>query len=353
MTTQRLLTPPGTGAIATLEVAGPQAWDVVRSLFHPAGGKPLPPQPVLHRVWFGRLGEAAGDEVVVGVRQLDPPILEIHSHGGRRVVQWVTNLFSQQGVMPQPRSDESPWSLLEQAPTVRTAGVLLDQCHGAFERRVRDLLASPSPAKLARLAALGSVGRHLIAPWKVVIAGAPNVGKSSLVNAIAGYQRSITSPVAGTTRDVVTTFAALDGWPVELADTAGLRVAAESLEASGIDLARRFLREADLIVWLLDGSDVHAVWPGETDGDPTRRVMVVNKADQPTATALPDDLPRISATSGEGIAALIAEIVARLVPFPPQPGEGVPYTPALADIVQAANNDPANGLPLLAGVVAS
>ncbi len=347
MTTHRLLTPPGTGAIATLEVAGPLAWEIVRSLFHPASGHPLPSEPALHRVWFGRLGDAAGDEVVIAVRHLEPVVLEIHSHGGRRVVQWVMNHFSQHGVLPQPRADESPWSLVEQAPTLRTAGILLDQCRGAFADAVRD------STKLARLAALAPIGRHLIAPWKVVIAGAPNVGKSSLVNAIAGYQRSVTSPVAGTTRDVVTTIAALNGWPVELADTAGLRAATESLEASGIDLARRLLREADLTIWLLDGTDTHPVWPNETDGDPARRIVVVNKADQPAATEGLAGVPRISAATGEGIDTLIAAIVARLVPTPPEPGEAVPFMPALADLVEAAHADPATGLPLLARAVAS
>ena len=60
----------------------------------------------------------------------------------------------------------------------------------------------------------------------MVVAGPPNVGKSSLVNALAGYQRAVVSEVAGTTRDVVTVQLAFDGWPVELTDTAGLRDAA-------------------------------------------------------------------------------------------------------------------------------
>src|SRR5207244_11945531 len=76
---------------------------------------------------------------------------------------------------------------------------------------------------LDELARYAGVGRHLTAPWRVAVAGAPNVGKSSLVNALAGYQRSVVAPTPGTTRDVVTALLAIDGWPVELADTAGLR----------------------------------------------------------------------------------------------------------------------------------
>jgi tRNA modification GTPase len=68
------------------------------------------------------------------------------------------------------------------------------------------------------------LGRHLTRPWRVVVAGAPNVGKSSLINALAGFTRTVVTAVPGTTRDVVATAAAIDGWPVELIDTAGLRL---------------------------------------------------------------------------------------------------------------------------------
>ena len=68
-----------------------------------------------------------------------------------------------------------------------------------------------------------SVGLRLVSGWRVVLAGRPNVGKSRLLNALAGYERAIVDPTPGTTRDVVTVRTALDGWPVELADTAGLR----------------------------------------------------------------------------------------------------------------------------------
>src|SRR5262249_15997807 len=150
---------------------------------------------------------------------------------------------------------------LARATTVRTASILLDQMHGAFDAAVSAILAAldgegpPSSAAqmLAELADRVPLGRHLTAPWRVVIAGAPNVGKSRLVKALAGYQRSVVSPTPGTTRDVVTVRLAI-GWPIELADTAGLRDESDALEGQGIELARSRLAEADLCLWVLDST---------------------------------------------------------------------------------------------------
>ncbi len=82
-----VLTPPGTGAIATVAVVGPRAWEAVRAVFQPIKG-PLPEVPPLHRVYFGVLGDG-GDEVVVGVKSAE--WVEVHCHGGRRVVRWVVD----------------------------------------------------------------------------------------------------------------------------------------------------------------------------------------------------------------------------------------------------------------------
>src|SRR5207244_3542080 len=133
------------------------------------------------------------------------------------------------------------------------------------------------------LAKFAPVGRHLVEPWKVVVAGAPNVGKSSLVNALAGYQRAVVSEVAGTTRDAVSVQLAFDGWPVELTDTAGLRDA-EGLEAEGIERARRVLAEADLVLWVVDGAEEWLEFPEdsleEKLGLPrVGYLLVVNKID--------------------------------------------------------------------------
>jgi len=323
-----VLTPPGTGAIATVQVVGPEAWERVRELF--VGEKPLPEMPELHRFWFGKF---AGDDVILAVKQLQPePIIEVQCHGGRRIVQQVIATCG----FPMRESARPP---VAEAPTLRTASILLDQFHGAFDRAVRSLLDSFDPVKLAELAAFAPLGRHLVSPWKVAIAGAPNVGKSSLVNALAGYQRSIVSEIPGTTRDVVTVQLAFDGWPVELADTAGLREAA-GLEADGIRLAEQFLSEADLVLWVLDASVPPVAY---ASGSPA--LAILNKCDLPAERDAPPDAIRVSARTGEGIAGLAAIIANRLVPVAPLPGAAVPYTPRLADLVEraakAANRDDA------------
>ena len=342
-----LLTPPGAGAIATVAVAGPGAWEVARRLFRPAGPTPLPDTPPLHRVWFGRLGEGVGDEVVLAVTRVEPePRVEAHCHGGRRVVRWVIEQFlalgcvetewmSLDSVQPPRRGGGALWELTR-ATTLRTASILLDQYHGGFDRAVRAILADPEAGRkqLAALAAFAPVGRHLVEPWKVVVAGPPSVGKSSLVNALAGYQRSVVSETPGTTRDVVTVPVAFDGWPVELADTAGLR-SATGLEAEGIDRAKRSAAAGDLTVWVFDATTAEPEFPPPSQ---TRTLYVVNKVDQPPGwdfTNVPD-APHVSAATGEGVPGLAAAIARTLVPHPPEPGAAVPFTPYLADLIEAA-----------------
>lgn len=310
-----LLTPPGTGAIATVEVAGPQAWNRVRELFV---GR-LPNAPVLHRFWYGKF---AGDDVVLAVKRDD--VVEIHCHGGRRAVQEVMAACG----FPE-RVAAKPQAVC--ATTLRTASILLDQQCGAFDRAVKSMLDSFDREELAELAAFAPLGRHLVEPWKVAIAGAPNVGKSSLVNALAGYQRSVVAPTPGTTRDVVTVQLAFDGWPVEVADTAGLRKAA-GLEAEGIERAERYLNEADLVIWVLDASET----PGADSPGSPNGLLVINKCDLPASWDAPSDAIRVSARTGEGIAALIAALVRRLVPVAPAPGAAVPHTPRLADLIERA-----------------
>ncbi|HEX3313792.1 MAG TPA: GTPase, partial [Gemmataceae bacterium] len=176
-----------------------------------------------------------------------------------------------------------------------------------------------SAGRSERLRELVPVAVHLDRPWRVVIAGVPNVGKSSLVNALAGFARSIVSPTAGTTRDVVTTRTALDGWPIELCDTAGQRTSTHTVESAGIERARAAAAAADCLVWVLDGSTTF-VEPGRAD------LVVVNKVDLPAAWHVGAAMLPVSAATGHGLDVLTRAIVDHLVPHPPEAGEAVPVT---------------------------
>jgi tRNA modification GTPase len=279
--------------------------------------------------------------------------MEILDARGCRICSWQELERSASDDPWQPAAVEE----LVRAGTLRTAAILLNQYHGAFTRAIRDIRTaldckdrSGAERLLKELTRYSNVGRHLTIPWKVAVLGAPNVGKSSLVNALAGFQRSVVAATPGTTRDVVTTLIAVDGWLIELADTAGLREETEDLEGQGIGLARRAAANADLCLWILDASAAPA-WP-EIRGsrmedresnihlpsfDP-RIQMVINKIDLPAAWDFGQagDSLRVSALTKEGLEELIKSMSSWLVPDAPSAGAAVPFTPALAAGVEEA-----------------
>lgn len=160
-------------------------------------------------------------------------------------------------------------------------------------------------------------GRLVREGARVAIAGKPNVGKSSLFNALVRASRAIVTPVPGTTRDLVTETADVEGLRLELVDTAGVRETADEVEAEGVARARAAWSTADLVIVMLDGSA-----PLETadfdllrETDRSARIVVANKSDLHAAWTHEDAGVRIaavSAKSGEGLDALRAEIRAAL-----------------------------------------
>jgi tRNA modification GTPase len=334
------LTSAGAGALATLALCGPSAWRIVQTLFRPARG-PLPALPTEGGPLFGTFGAGVGDEVIVCVT--DPmPVIEVHCHGGPQVVEWLLEQCGQHGATRVAWTDfpfAPGWrrrllALLSRATTTLTARILLDQYHGAELRAWATIAAAPEAqagAQLANLARWAAVVPRLTEPLRVVVAGAPNAGKSSLLNALAGYQRSIVAPTPGTTRDVVTVGLALAGWPVELSDTAGLRATTDALEAAGTEQARAALAAADVVVWLHDASappqppDAQAadqLAARHAAGQPT--LFVATKADLPAAWPIPSTWPQVSATTGHGIAELATQLPRLVIPVDPPPGTAVP-----------------------------
>ncbi|HVC98688.1 MAG TPA: GTPase [Pirellulales bacterium] len=339
-----VLTPEGRGAVATVLVSGRDAMAIVGRLFRPASGRPLAAFS-MGRIVFGRWGTEPGEELVVVCRGADR--VEIHCHGGQAAVAAVLEALADVGCRPMTwqawNCDEAGGAIqaealeaLAHARTERTAAILLDQYHGALGRAIDEiarLLAAGHNSSLAtareRLQALlarAPLGLHLIVPFQVVLAGRPNVGKSSLINSLVGYRRSIVHDGPGTTRDVVTAATAFDGWPVELSDTAGLRAGGDELESAGVRLARQRLAGAALRVlvfdagqaWSADDDDLLAEWPDA--------LVVHTKSDLPpdTSRSRPPGVYANSMAPG-GVDELARAIAARLVPDPPAPGATVPF----------------------------
>ncbi|MEX1233661.1 MAG: tRNA uridine-5-carboxymethylaminomethyl(34) synthesis GTPase MnmE [Roseovarius sp.] len=133
--------------------------------------------------------------------------------------------------------------------------------------------------------------------FEVAIVGAPNVGKSTLLNALAGRDAAITSDIAGTTRDVIEVRMDLAGLPVTLLDTAGIRETEDKVEALGVELALRRASAADIRVFLIEPTDPEPL--GRMDGD----IVLISKADSQSGKYL-----GVSGKTGAGIDSLVAEI---------------------------------------------
>jgi tRNA modification GTPase len=146
---------------------------------------------------------------------------------------------------------------------------------------------------------------------RVVVAGPPNAGKSSLINAIAGDERAIVTDVPGTTRDHIEVPLSLAGVPILLTDTAGLRETDDQVEAIGVQRASALAEAADILVWLSG--------PGEAPRHP-RLIQVQAKADLPGRGHAPEGSVAVSSKTGEGIKALLEQVGATAKVL--LPGEG-------------------------------
>lgn len=343
------LTPPGRGAVATLRIEGLGAVEAVDSHFRARDGRPLAAFAA-DEVVVGRFGGDSGEEVVV--RRCGDAAVEVHCHGGRAAVAKIEQSLAAAGCRPvawqewtQTHSDDpiaaAAMIALAEARIERTAAILLDQYHGALRRAMDEIRqeiergdAASARQRIDSLLACEGLGRHLTRPWSVVLAGRINVGKSSLLNVLAGYGRAIVHPAPGTTRDAVAITTAVDGWPVEFWDTAGFCTADDDIECAGIERARERLAAADLVIlvadrslpWSAEDQALSQQWPAA--------VLVHNKSDLPASPGRRPAGISTSALCGEGIDALLATIARRLVPDPPPPGTPVPFSSEQVEVLR-------------------
>lgn len=364
-----IATPHGRGGIGVVRLSGRDANRIAGLLLRRR--TPLPPR----RATFGVIRSAAGgngrilDEVVATYFQAPrsytgEDVIEIAAHGSPPVLQEIVEAAMRHGArLAEPgeftlraylngRIDlvqaEAVADLIE-AVTPLQARAAVDQLQGtltstigAIDRQLFDLMArleasldfpeegfhfvTPEEARgeleavvgqLDRLVGEGRRGRMIREGATIAIAGRPNVGKSSLFNALVGAERAIVTSQPGTTRDALTERIDLDGVAATVVDTAGLRETGDVVEREGVRRAREAQGAASLVLLVLDGSrpltaDDRVLL---ADAGSTARLVVINKSDLPAAWSeetLAADGVRVSARTGEGIATLRRRMVERL-----------------------------------------
>ncbi len=358
-----VLTATGRSALAVVGMCGEESVEILSRWFRPKG-RPLADRDA-GQVVFGRWGpvEPGGEPTAGGMPPEDLVVVkrsstcfEIHPHGGLAARSRVLADLESAGcrLLSWPEwlaatgcseIEVEARLTLAQATCPKAAAILCRQLStGLLEFEIdaiRRLTAEGNTAEAARradrLLAWAPLGLRLAWPWRVVVAGRPNAGKSSLVNALAGFARSLVSSEPGTTRDLVATRIVLDGWEIDLVDTAGLRDdPSGAIERAGIDRAREAASSADLVLEVRDAGDFSVADNNRADNNREERqksppsLVILAKVDLPSTTALADlpaDAIRTSAVTGEGIDMLAAAIVHRLVPREPGPLDAVPFTP--------------------------
>jgi tRNA modification GTPase len=286
-------------------------------------------------------------ESIVAVRR-GADVFELHCHGGQAAVLHILRALIDSGAeeisrqewiereVPDRIAAEATEDLLK-AFTLRTASILMDQSRGLLDRALNEINRLTAQGQFAEateaaqsIMRWSDVGLHLIHPWRVVLCGPPNVGKSSLLNRLLGYTRAVVHAEAGTTRDLLAESTSIDGWPVTLIDSAGVRESDHEVESQGIERARRAIETADRLLLLIDPeegwTDEHqAIWQAHSG----KCMLVQTKSDRSSAASSLSELPSIaylvSAVSGAGIEELMQAISQSLVPDPPPPGTAIPF----------------------------
>ena len=345
-----VLTGPGRSAVAVIGLQGAGARTALTHCFTPAADRRWTVGDIRFGRWCAEPGPDDAESVVV--TPLAGDAFEIHCHGGPAAIARIMQDLAAFGVETvtaeqcvhqpsEPLIIREATRVLAACRTPRTAAVALDQVRGALHDwavRQQAVLTQErgDPANLSAaidcLLQSAQLGLRLAEPYHVVLSGPPNVGKSSLINAIVGYDRSITFDQAGTTRDVLHSETVIDGFPVRLSDTAGIHAAPDPIEREGILRAQDAIQSADLVV--------RVAQPGLVDDSDTqirRSIDVLNKADLAghaggIGGARPGQY-RTVAITGQGVPELMRAIVAELSESFPAPGQPVPLTERQVEVL--------------------
>lgn len=363
-----IATAPGVGAVGIVRLSGPESYAVGSRLFQPGKGRCVTRLPA-GRVIYGRITDEAElvDEALLLTFRAPhsytgEDVLELQTHGGPAVLRRVLELCLEHGArLAQPgeftlraylsgrldllqaeavlnlvnaQSDSSRRNAalglgkalsdqleLIQSDVMRVYGNLQAVFdypdEGVPEAEFAEPLAR-AVERIDKLLATARAGRLAQRGARLALIGKPNAGKSSLLNALLGYQRSIVSAVPGTTRDYLEAPLDILGVPVTAIDTAGIRTTGDSIEASGVELAKTIAQNADLSLLLLDTSrmlepeDLRLI----EELDPARLIVLGSKTDLPSAwqpQACNLSLLGISAATGEGLEPLCAHIRDKLI----------------------------------------
>ena len=348
-----MATPAGRGGIGVVRVSGPCVSDIGAAVLD----APLVPRRAVHGAFRGADGEPLDDGIAIFYAAprsfTGEDVLELQGHGGPVVLELLLERVLALGARRARPGEfteraflndkldlaeaEAVADLIDSA-TRQTAKAATRSLRGEFSKRVRaldrgvlalrvfcegaidfaeediDFLSASDVAErlaglegeLATLLAETRRGAVLNDGVRAVLVGEPNVGKSSLFNRLAGEDRAIVTPIPGTTRDALTVDLDLDGLLVRLVDTAGLREAADAIEAEGVARTQRAMASADIIVRVFD--DRHGPNTVPSEGE----VLVCNKADLrdgPVGMLAPA-VVGVSALTGAGLEDLTAALKA-------------------------------------------
>lgn len=372
-----IATAPGIGGIGIIRVSGPEACDVVNRIFHSKQSVPLGERQT-RTIHYGHIvhpktGKTLDEVIVVLMKgphsYTAEDVVEIQCHGGFVSVREILKVLLSEGVRQAEEGEFTKRAFLNgridltqaeaiidiiDAKTEQSLEVAVNQLDGTLSKYIRalrdELIAmiahlevtidypeedieevsaqevrtglAPILEKMDTLLATAQRGKLLRDGVMVSIIGRPNAGKSSLMNALLREDRAIVTNIPGTTRDSIEEFLTIQGIPVRLIDTAGIRETEDIVESMGVEKARQYLDKADVVVLVIDGSKPLEPEEQELLQLITNRpsIIFLNKADQAqyiskeeiAAMGTFTEIVTISAAQGEGMDEM-ARVITSLV----------------------------------------